>query len=123
MERNHSINSANGQSSTQAEKIESLLRSRYNQWIPAYELSDLALQYCARVNSIRRKLRNAGDWERIENKTERIGGQVRGSYRLVKTADLLGLNISNTPAPKSWEQVCAEREEKSRQSESWELVP
>ena len=67
---------------TQADKIEALLRSRYDQWIPAYELSDLALQYCARINSIRKKLRAAGDSEEIENKTERVNGQCHGSYRI-----------------------------------------
>jgi hypothetical protein len=67
---------------TQSDKIENLLRSRYGEWIPAYELSDLALQYCARINSIRKKLRNAGESEVIENKTERMRGQVHGSYRI-----------------------------------------
>jgi len=67
---------------TQAEKIENLLRSRCGQWVPAYELSDLALQYCARINSIRKKLRAAGDTEEIENKTEWVNGQCRGSYRI-----------------------------------------
>jgi len=67
---------------TQAEKIENLLRSGYGQWVPAYELSDLALQYCARINSIRKKLRAAGDTEEIENKTEWVNGQCRGSYRI-----------------------------------------
>jgi len=76
-----SITSANGQFSTQAEKIENLLRSRYGQWIPAYELADVALQYCARINQLRKKLRAAGR-EEIQNKTERVRGQVHGSYRI-----------------------------------------
>jgi hypothetical protein len=67
---------------TQADKIENLLRSRYGQWVPAYELSDLALQYCARINSIRKKLKAAGDSEEIENKTEWVNGQCHGSYRI-----------------------------------------
>ena len=79
MEAHSSISSVNGQFLTQADKIEGLLRSRYGQWIPAYELADIALQYCARINSIRRKLRNAGDRERVENQTQRVNGQVHGS--------------------------------------------
>ena len=94
---------------TQADKIENLLRSRYGQWIPAYELADVALQYCARINSIRRKLRNAGDRERVENQTRRVNGQVHGSYRIVRTTDALGLGPSKPV--KSWEQVCLEREQ------------
>ena len=67
---------------TQADRIEDLLRSRYAQWFAAYELADVALQYCARVNQIRKKLRAAGDREQIENKTEWVKGVCHGSYRL-----------------------------------------
>jgi len=74
--------SSNSAFLTQAERIEQLLRSRYGQWIPAYELSDLALQYCARINSIRKKLKTAGDVEEVENKTSWVSGQCRGSYRI-----------------------------------------
>jgi hypothetical protein len=108
---------------TQADRIENLLRSRYGQWIPAYELADIALQYCARVNGIRRKLRRSGDRERIENKTEHVRGQVHGSYRIVRTSDVLGITPAKPQPLKSWEQVCAERDEKTRQPESFELVP
>jgi hypothetical protein len=88
MQSQSNINSANGQFLTQAEKIEALLRSRYGQWIPAYELSDLALQYCARINSIRKKLKRAGDTEEIQNKTQRVNGQVHGSYRICRTENV-----------------------------------
>jgi hypothetical protein len=67
---------------SQSNRIEELLRSKYGEWIPAYELSDLALQYCARINSIRKKLRAAGDSEEIENKTEWVNGVCHGSYRI-----------------------------------------
>jgi hypothetical protein len=87
MNGHSSINSANESFLTQAEKIESLLRSRYGQWIPAYELADIALQYCARINSIRRKFKRAGDQERVENKTEWVKGQCHGSYRIVRAVD------------------------------------
>src|SRR5580704_16857944 len=100
---------------SQSNRIENLLRSRYGQWIPAYELADVALQYCARINQLRRKLRAAGDTEQIENQTQRVAGQVHGSYRICHKAP-----ISSFPAekqPKSWEQVCAERDGKMRQSE------
>ena len=123
--RGHSnINSANSEFSTQAEKIEALLRSRYGVWIPAYELADIALQYCARLSSIRKKLKRAGDRERVENKTERIRAQVHGSYRIVLTSDILGITPANPKPVKSWEQVCAEREEKMHApAPSFELTP
>src|SRR5690242_5790033 len=109
---------------TQAGKIESLLRSRYGQWIPAYELADLALQYCARINSIRRKLARAGDRERVENKTEWVNGQCHGSYRIVLTSDVLGITPANPKPLKSWDEIVREREEKMRQPEpSFELIP
>ncbi len=112
-----------GQRKSQADAIESLLRSRYGQWVPAYELSDLALQYCARINGIRRKLRRAGDRERIENKTQWVGGQCHGSYRIVLTSDVLGITPAKSQPLKSWEQVCKERDEKMRQPPSFELMP
>jgi hypothetical protein len=119
-----SITSANSAFLTQAGKIEQLLRSRYGQWIPAYELSDLALQYCARINSIRKKLNRAGDRERIENKTEHARGQVHGSYRIAKTADILGIALAKSQPLKSWEQVCAERDEKTSElAPAFELRP
>jgi hypothetical protein len=110
--------------STQAEKIEDLLRSRYGQWIPAYELSDLALQYCARINGIRRKLRRAGDRERVENKTEWVNSQCHGSYRIVRTLDAIGIAPAEPQPLKSWDEIVREREEKMRQPEpSFELTP
>jgi hypothetical protein len=109
---------------TQAEKIEGLLRSRYGQWIPAYELSDLALQYCARINSIRKKLLRAGDRERVENKTQWVNGQCHGSYRIVLTSDVLGITPPNTKPLKSWDEIVRERDEKMRLSApTFELTP
>jgi|SRR5713101_4123147 len=90
MQSHSTINSANGRFLTQAEKIEDLLRSRFGQWLPAYELANAALQYCARINSIRKKLLKAGDRERVENRTEWIRGQCHGSYRIVKTSQPIG---------------------------------
>lgn len=112
------INHFSSQSQTQADKIEALLRSRYGQWIPAYELSDLALQYCARINSIRKKLARAGDRERIENKTERVNGQCHGSYRIALTSDVLGIRPANPKPLKSWEEICAERDRKLAEQET-----
>ena len=122
MQEHSNINSANR--GTQAEKIEALLRSRYGQWIPAFELSDLALQYCARINSIRKKLRAAGDTEEIQNKTERVNDQCHGSYRIVPTSDVLGIAPAKPQPLKSWEQVCAERDAKMSEPEpAFELKP
>jgi len=123
MHGHSNINSANGPFLTQSEKIEALLRSRYGQWIPAYELSDLALQYCARIASIRKKLERAGDRERIENRTQRVGGQIHGSYRIALTVDVLGIAPAKPQPVKSWEQVCAERDAKPEQEQVFELVP
>ena len=120
MQGHSNINSA--YSGTQAEKIETLLRSKYGEWVPAYELSDLALQYCARINSIRKKLRAAGDTEEIQNKTEHVRGQVHGSYRICAKAPISSFSAGKPS--KSWEQVCAEREEKLRQpAPEFELQP
>ena len=62
---------------TQKAEILDLLLKNRGRWIPAYSLSDVALQYGARV----KELRDAG--YEIENKTERQGRQVHGSFRLV----------------------------------------
>src|SRR2546423_10906521 len=102
MQEDSNINFANR--GTQAEKIEALLRSRYGQWIPAYELSELALQYCARINAIRKKLKAAGDSEEIKNKTEWVNGQCHGSYRICPKAPISSFSASKPL--KSWEQVC-----------------
>jgi hypothetical protein len=109
---------------TQAEKIEDLLRARYGQWIAAYELSDLALQYCARVNSIRKKLLRSGDRERVENKTQWVNGQCHGSYRISKTADILGIAPAKPQPLKTWAEICAERDAKtSEPMPAFELRP
>src|ERR1700676_2907691 len=97
---------------TQAEKIEALLRSRYGQWIPAYELSELALQYCARINSIRKKLLRAGDRERVENRTEWVRGVCHGSYRIALTSDVLGITPANSKPLKTWDEIVRERDAK-----------
>jgi hypothetical protein len=107
--------------STQADKIENLLRSRYGAWVPAYELADVALQYCARINAIRKKLRAAGDTEEIQNKTERVRGQVHGSYRICQKAPTSSL-AAEKPS-KSWGEIVAERERKLSAPASFELVP
>jgi hypothetical protein len=109
---------------TQADKIEALLRSKYGEWVPAYDLADIALQYCARINSIRKKLDRSGDRERIENKTEWRNGQCHGSYRIILTSDVLGITPAKPQPLKSWEEIVKEREEKMRQAApSFELVP
>jgi hypothetical protein len=53
------------------------LLDRKGQWIPSYELSRIALQCGARV----KECREAGFI--IENRTERAGRKVHGSFRLV----------------------------------------
>lgn len=93
---------------TQSEKIENLLRSRYGEWFPCYELAAIALQYCARINAIRKRLLANGDRERIENRIERLNGKCYGSYRIAPTADVLG--IAKPKPSKPWDEIVAERE-------------
>lgn len=118
MQKHSNINSANERFLTQAEKIEALLRSRYGQWVPAYELAALGLQYCARINGIRRKLRRAGDRERIENKTEWVKGQCHGSYRIILTSDVLGITPASPKPLKTWDEIVAERDRKMAESQA-----
>ena len=113
--------SSNSAFLTQAERIEQLLRSRYGQWIPAYELSGRALQYCARINSIRKKLRAAGDTEEIQNKTEHVRGQIHGSYRICPKAPVSSFSAGKPS--KSWAEICRERDAKLAEKDSFELVP
>jgi len=54
-----------------------LLVTNRGKWIPAYSLSAVALQCCAGVKE------PCDARFVIENKTERVGRQVRGSFRLV----------------------------------------
>jgi hypothetical protein len=54
-----------------------LLLKNKGRWAPAYTLAGVALQYSARV----KELRDAG--HTIENKTERHGRLMHGSFRLV----------------------------------------
>jgi hypothetical protein len=74
---------------TQDAAIEKLLRSRYGQWVPCYELADLALQYGRAIHSIRKRLRAAGDVERVPNKLVRVNGKAHGSFRIARTADFV----------------------------------
>ena len=66
-------------STFKGQKLELLnaLLARRGEWIPAFALARIALQYNARV----KELRDAG--YKIENKTERVGRQVPGSFMLV----------------------------------------
>src|ERR1022692_1664618 len=59
-----------------AEILSALLQHK-GEWITAYTLASIALQYSARV----KELRDAG--YAIENRIKRVGRQVHGSFRLV----------------------------------------
>jgi hypothetical protein len=56
--------------------LDLLLRNR-GQWVKAYVLAGIALQYSSRIFSLRR------EGYQIENKTTRVGGKVHGAFRLV----------------------------------------
>jgi hypothetical protein len=107
---------------TQAERIEDLLRSRYAQWVPVYELADIALLYNTRIFELREKLRENGNTEEIENRKERVRGQVHSSFRICPIVPISSFSAEK-PA-KSWEQICAERDAKmSQPGPSFELTP
>lgn len=107
---------------SQDRAIEDVLRSKYGDWVPCYELAALALQYCRAINTIRKRLRRAGDRERVENKTEWKNGKCRGSYRIVLTSDVLGITPANPKPLKSWEEWDRERSQ-SKPESSFELTP
>jgi len=58
-------------------RILALLLAHRGNWEPAFKLSAIALQYSARI----KELRDAGYV--IENRVQRVGRQVHGSFRLV----------------------------------------
>ncbi len=62
---------------SQEDRILELLAARGDSWTPAPELANISLQYCARINSLRRR------GHRIDNHTEMHGGAKHGFYRLV----------------------------------------
>ena len=62
---------------TQRGRILRRLQESSNQWVPSYELANIALQYGARILELRR----AG--YRIENKAQCINRQIHGAFRLV----------------------------------------
>lgn len=61
----------------QKEQILKILLACRGQWVPAYELASHALQYNARIFSLRR------EGYVIENRTQRVGRQVQGTFRLI----------------------------------------
>jgi len=61
---------------TQEERVLWVLQSAWPNWVPAIALSNISLQYNARIFSLRRK-----GWQ-IANRTETINGQKHGSFRL-----------------------------------------
>jgi hypothetical protein len=73
---------------SQKNAIFKLLRDSRGRWVPAYRLSRIALQYSSRVSELRR----SGCL--IANRTERVGGKVYGSFRLVSMPRQPGRSIS-----------------------------
>jgi hypothetical protein len=58
-------------------RILRLLLENKGREVPAYLLAEIGLQYCARVAEIRKQKYV------VENRTERVNGQVHGYYKLV----------------------------------------
>jgi|SRR5208283_4880731 len=104
---------------TQRGRIHVLLIAASGGWVPLPEILSLGiLQYGTRILELCRMGFN------IENRTARVDGARHSWFRLVSSPVAPKLEPVK-PAPlKSWEQVCAEREEKMRQPEpSLELTP
>ena len=62
---------------TQKEEILNLLLRNRGNWVPAYALAGVALQYSSRIFSLRR------EGYQIQNKTTRVAGKVHGAFRLI----------------------------------------
>jgi hypothetical protein len=78
-----------------------------------------AAQYNARILELRRAGFNIP-----KPRIETVNGQKHTWYRLLPSASAPISSFSAEKPLKSWEQVCAEREEKMRQQgPSFELVP
>jgi hypothetical protein len=106
---------------SQVQKLRALMFSREGQWIPLPDVQALGIaQHGARFKELRSELAPQG--YEIENKMERgTDGVVRSWYMLTRSAPISSFSAGKPL--KSWEQVCAEREEKMRQTPSFELVP
>ncbi len=102
------------QSNTQRAAILRLLISARGAWVPLYEITPLAAQYNTRIFEHRKRFT-------IENKSEVVDGVRHSWFRLVNSAPA----PPPKPAPpKSWEQICAERNARVNQPHpTFELVP
>lgn len=60
---------------TQEEEVLGFLQENANRWVPSYALSNIALQYNARIFTLRRKGHD------IENRTRQLNGQTHGEFR------------------------------------------
>ena len=122
----------------QQERIVSLLKSRgYGNWVERYEFLDLQPRICdftTRIFELR--------WERdlnIQCQTRRVDGVTHSSYRLLPGSwrELRGKpesgyskpqspisSFSAAKPPKTWEQICAERDATKTEPEpEWSLTP
>lgn len=122
----------------QQERILNLLKSRgYGQWIERYEFLDLQPRICDFTTRIF-ELRHKRDFN-IQCETRTVSGEKRSRYRLLPGSwrELRGKpepayfnprapisSFSAAKLPKTWEQVCSEREAKTRQPDpEWSLMP
>lgn len=122
MESHSNITPANGPFLTQREKLRALFDRREGEWIPLPDIQALGIaQHGARVKELRREYARQGF--QIENRMETgQDGIKRSWYRKVREPFQAGA-LEKHPV-KSWEQVCAERDEKMHRSEpEFELMP
>jgi hypothetical protein len=66
----------------QEDKLLRLLQQNGDSWTSALDLSQISLQYSARIFSLRKKLAEEGGAFIIENRLETVDGRRRGFYRL-----------------------------------------
>jgi hypothetical protein len=116
-----SVNKLPLQSKTQRAAILRLLIEARGAWVPLPEIMACAAQYNARILELRRDGFNIP-----KPRVEIINGQKHTWYRLLPSPVAAPISIFSAAKPsKSWEQVCAERDEKMRQPgpTPFELVP
>lgn len=118
---------SNTEWSAQQDRILDLLKTRgYGQWVQRYEFLDLQPRICDFTTRIF-ELRHKRDLN-IECQTKTVNGQKHSRYRMLPGSwrELRGKPESGysprplpakTSPPKTWEQVCAERDRKIAESQ------
>lgn len=113
------VNHFSPQSNTQRAAILRLLIEARGAWVPLPEIMACAAQYNARIHELRREGFNIP-----KPRVEVVNGKKHTWYRLLTSPVVVP--VSSFPAekaPKSWDEIVAERERKLSAPETFELVP